>query len=180
MDIPRFAIDHVNPRLADGDIGDAFQRFVYEVLREDHSDLHLFNAGGKDGAIDLSATMATSRLVVECKHIGAEDDGLAAAEKAWRGVAGRLAQHLADSQGPTLGQSQYEPWYRTDPSIGHYIFCTSALMANDAQRLKLQGEIKTFFTDLAVKHHHLAHLAAIAVEVFEWNDLCGKLPNHAH
>lgn len=178
MNLPRFEFAEINPRLSHERIGDAFQTFVHDVLRRDYPQLHLFPAGGKDGAIDLSDTAGNSRVVCECKHIG--DDDLSVVQAEWRSVAKRLAEHLADPHGPTTGQSQYTPWYRKAPAIEKFIFCTSADTKNQAGNDRLRDEIVAFFQGLSARLPHLAHLSKLAVEVLDWSDLDTKLTDQPH
>ncbi len=168
-------MEEINPRLCQHDLGGAFQIFVHEVLLPDYPDLHLFPSMGKDGAIDLSQTMAVSRTIFECKYIS--EGGLEECQSVWRNVAHNLEKHLADSSGPTKGQAQYRPWYRTDPPIREYIFCTSSILSNQNQIDQLKQEIE-FFTDLSSKHEHLRHLKELSVEVYDWNALCSRLKQH--
>ncbi len=173
MDIPRFREDQVNPTLQEQDFGSAFQQFVHELMLPKYPGLHLFPGVGKDGAIDLSQTSEHSRVVFECKYIGV--GGLKEAQKRWRSVAKRLRTHLANSSGPTRGQSQYEPWYRTDPPIRQLVFCISCEIANLNQSDELKTEITDFFRGLAEKHEYLRHLAQLSVEIVDWNDLYMQL-----
>ena len=178
MDIPRFYREHLNPRLLYEELGSTFQAFVHELLLPDFPDLHFFPGKGKDGAIDLSQTMTVDRTVVECKHIG--EDGLPGAQKRWRTVANHLKTHLADPRGPTRFQSQYGPWYRTDPAIREYLFCISSELGGQEQIDRLRNEIVRFFTELAAQYEHLAHLTELSVMVLDWNDFCARLQRRPH
>lgn len=178
LNVPRFYVEYLNPRLSEGDIGDSFQRFVYELLLFDYPNLHFFPARGKDGGIDLIQPTTTSRLVVECKYVG--KDGLDEAQSRWRSVANNLAKHIADPAGPTKFQAQYGPWYRTKPPIGEYLFCVSSVLANQDQIDQLEGEIAQFFAELGAAHDHLAYLTKLSVKVIDWNDLCGRLQRRPH
>jgi hypothetical protein len=177
-DIPQFCKEQLHTKRIHQDIGDAFQVFVHELHRLDYPDLHMFPSKGKDGGIDLSLTSDTSRTVFECKHIG--NDGFETANKAWKNVASNFEKHLADSCGPTKGQSQYGPWYRTNPPIREYIFCISSLLSNQNQIDQLKQEIVNFFAALTDKHEHLKHLNGISVEVLDWNVLYSRLQQHPH
>ena len=178
MDIPRFSFDNLNPRLREDDVGSTFQVFAHELLRPAYPELHLFDGGGKDGGIDLSETRDTARTVVECKYIG--QDGLEGARSRWGVVADNLRTHLAKASGPTPGQAQYEPWYRTDPAIREYVFVTSSKYKNQNQIDELLQEISDFFGGLARRHAHLAHLAGLAVRTLDWNDLLTMLLERPH
>jgi len=178
IDIPRFSEEQLHPKLLHKDIGDAFQKFIHELLFSDYPDLHLFPSKGKDGAIDLCQTLEASRTVVECKFIG--KDEVSEAQTAWRNVAKKLEKHLAEPDGPTSGQAQYRPWYRTDQPIREYIFYISSLLANQNQTDQLKQEITDFFTTLSNKHKHLRHLNELSVEVLDWNDCCSRLKKQPH
>jgi hypothetical protein len=165
----RFERNNLNSKLLHGDLGEAFQSFVYELLVHDYPGIHLFPGGVKDGGIDLSGEREDSRVFVECKYIGS--DALSASLSRWREMAKHLDKHLADPAQPSVGQRQYLPWYRTRPPVAEYIFCISALLANRDQLDRLQEEIKGFFAKLSSEHNHLAHLASISVRVLDWSDL---------
>jgi len=178
MLIPEFLRDNLNPRLVQEDLGEAFQRFVHELLTPEYPDLHLFPSTGKDGAIDLSQTSQTSRTAIETKHLSKK--ALVYAQRTWRDVAKKLREHLADPSGPTMGQAQYRPWYRTDPPIQEYLFCISSTLANQEQKDKLREEICNLFAQLSSEYQHLAHLGALAVQVIDWNDCCSRLRQQPH
>ncbi len=178
MTIPRFRRHNLNPRLVEEDIGDAFQAFAYEILLHEYPDLRFFPGKGKDGVIDLSQTRGQQRVVVECKLIGKDD--LGPAQRRWRDVARKLATHLADPGGPTRGQAQYRPWYRTDPKIAEFVFCISSVLKTQKQIDDLEEEIASFFTGLSREHEHLAHLGGLSVRILGWNDLCQRLRQRPH
>jgi hypothetical protein len=178
VNLPRFKIGEINPRLGHENAGDAFQVFAYEVLLREFPRLHLFPTGGKDGAIDLSQTADDSRVICECKYVGADDLTVVQAE--WRTVAKRLEQHLADPNGPTRGQSQYYPWYRRAPAIEKFVFCTSAQIKNQASADKLGDEIVEFFQTLSRRFPHLSHLSTLKVEVLDWSDFVKKTTEQPH
>src|ERR1044072_824216 len=177
MDIPRFNIETINSRIAPGDIGEAFQIFLHELLLTEFPGLHRFPAGGKDGAIDLIDTASDCR-VMECKFVG--EDDYSAIEKRWITVRNLLQIHLSDGSGPTVGQSQYGPWYAKTPAISEYWFCTSARISNEQQRRKLQTSIESFFYGLALIRPHLAHLQDLKVVLVDWNDLTIRLQKRPH
>ncbi|HEX8459721.1 MAG TPA: hypothetical protein VF656_20670 [Pyrinomonadaceae bacterium] len=172
---PRFS-DHLSSDTASLSSGDAFQKFVYELLLHDYPDLHVFPGGGKDGGIDLVQTTAQPRLVVECKYIG--KDELGEALKRWESVAKNLATHLADPAGPTPGQAQYKPWYQDSPPISEYIFCVSSKLAHLEQFATLREEIEKFFAHLGSTHRHLRHLTNLTVTVLDWSDLEARLSKY--
>ncbi|MFL6211386.1 MAG: hypothetical protein ACJ74W_21235 [Pyrinomonadaceae bacterium] len=175
MDNSRFE-DHLNTASANDNPGDLFQQFVYEVLCPEYAGLHVFPGGGKDGGIDLVQTTSEPRLIVECKYIG--EAGLIEAQKRWRTVAGNLSKHIVDPNGPTTGQAQYAPWYRSAPPISEYVFCISSVLGNQANFEQLHREITDFFVRLGTAHTHLAHLINISVTVLDWNDLWTRLQRH--
>jgi hypothetical protein len=178
VNLPRFNLGEINPRLDHKSIGDAFQSFVHEVLLRDYPQLHLFPTGGKDGAIDLSQTADNSRVICECKYVGEDDPAAVQAE--WRKVEKHLEDHLADPNGPTRGQSQYYPWYRKAPAIEKFVFCTSAKIKNLASADKLGDAIAGFFHTLSRQFPHLSHLSALKVEVLDWSDFVKKTTDQPH
>jgi DNA-nicking Smr family endonuclease len=177
MDIPRFD-QRLGTSSSSGDLGDAFQTFVHELLLADYPGLHPFQSRGKDGGVDLSLTDDGLRTVVECKYIG--KDGLEEARARWGQVAAKLREHLTDPDGPTRGQSQYRPWYRDDPPVREYIFCISSELGNLAQTDELRLEIEGFFAGLSAARTHLAHLSGLAVKVLDWNDIKTLLLKRPH
>jgi hypothetical protein len=177
MDIPRFDTKSVNPRLALSGIGDAFQEFVHQVLLPGFPQLHRFPGGGKDGAIDLIDTSNGCR-VIECKIVG--EDDYVAIERRWSKVRSLLDEHLRGPNGPTLGQSQYAPWYSSTSPITEYMFCVSAVFSNEQQRRTLKKTIEDFFTGLATQRPHLAHLQNLRVEITDWSDLTTRLQTQPH
>jgi hypothetical protein len=177
MDIPRFDSSTINPRLALDGIGDSFQEFVHQVLLRDFPELHQFPGGGKDGAIDLIDT-SDGHLAFECKFVG--EDDYKAIERRWIDVKNLLDKHLIEASGPTLGQSQYGPWYSSSIPISDYWFCVSAVIANEQQRRALEESITDFFHDLATRRPHLAHLQKLKVKVVDWNDLTTRLQKQPH
>ena len=167
----------LNPRMMNGDLGAAFADFAFEVLEGELPGLVRFPSGGKDGAIDLSATDGT-RTVVECKHVGGDDMDRVAAR--WREVADRLRRNLADPAGPPKGQAQYGPWYRTDPAIDTYLFCVSRHLPNLEARDKLALQIRNDFARIAGERPHLAHLRAVSVRVVDFGELLDMAGRRAH
>jgi len=147
-DIPRFNIEELDPGLATGNLGDAFQELSFELLSPEFPGLQFFDGKGKDGGIDLIQTGSDSRVVIECKHIGEQLDGLAEAAGRWRKVASNLKSNLASPEGPPKSQPQYGPWYRKDIAIRKYVFCISSILQNPQQFDTLQGEIARFFVTL--------------------------------
>ncbi len=93
---------------------EAFEELVEDILDEDPAPRR-FSARGKDGAIDLNSTRDGVRHVYECKKIS--KDGVETALRRWHEVAKHLKTHLREPDGPTRGQAQYGPWYRTSPAI---------------------------------------------------------------
>ena len=168
VEIPRFAVNQFDVRIAGADAGEAFQTFAAEVLRFRYPRLHAYRARGRDGGIDLDAP---SGIVLECKHCGTRD-----AQSAWNEVATTLDKHLSDPAGP--GQSQYAPWYASNgDAITVYVFATNAEFANRSRKDELRNEIRTFFSTLA-RRSHLAHLRNLDVEVLDWSDFESELKAH--
>ena len=176
MGTPPFLRENINPSLCTDDVGSSFQNFVHELLEPEFPGLVRFPAGGKDGCIDLVQDLPSDRLVIECKHIG--DGGFAEARKRWREVADKLETHLADPNGPTRGQAQYRPWYRTDLPIQRFRFCISCSIVNTDLRDQLTCEIRETFSALASRHSHLSHLANLSTNLLDWGDLETRLRNN--
>ena len=156
----------------------AFQVLVSELLKPAYPDLYVFPCGGKDGGIDGIQDGQSSRVVLECKVVG--QDELQTARSRWKEVRTRLEKHLADPSGPTKGQSQYGPWYRSDRPIAEYIFAVSCDLSNLNARDTLEKEIGDFFRGLVGQHAHLAHLRTLTVEVLDWNQLQQRLETSPH
>lgn len=178
LEIPRFRQENLNPRLAAGDEGDAFQRFAAEVLAFEFPGLHAFPGRGKDGCIDLVCPADRPDSAFECKAIGS--DGLEAAETRWREVAGKLSRNLADPSGPPAGEPQFEPWYRADLPIRRYVFCVSSRLRNERERQALLDRIHVFFENLTARHGHLRHLARLQVLLRDWGDFEALLGSRPH
>ncbi|MCK5346131.1 MAG: ATP-binding protein, partial [Candidatus Heimdallarchaeota archaeon] len=179
MEVPNFSKENINPKLCQQDVGDSFQDFIYDLLHPEYTDLHLFPSRGKDGAIDLSQTEDTSRVVFECKYIS-EDRHDNDCSGEWKEVAKKLDKHLADASGPTKGQAQYKPWYRTNQPISEYIFCVSSIRSNQNKIDTLEDEIKEFFSSLSSKYEHLTHLNELSVKVIDWSDCRSRLKQRPH
>jgi hypothetical protein len=175
MDIPRFD-QHENKGAGANDLGEAFQKFAYEMLLFDYPDLHFFQGRGIDGAIDLARTKDGPRCVVECKYVG--KDGLEETQRRWREVADKLRRNLSAAEGPA--KKQYEPWYGTDSPVSEYVFCVSSEFKYLGQEDRLQQEIADFFSELSTRHTHLSHLSKLSVTVLDWNDLKARLRKHPH
>ena len=178
MGIPLFLRENTNPALCTDDIGGSFQNFVHELLEPEFAGLVRFPSGGKDGCIDLVQDLPGDRLVIECKYIG--DGGFAEVQRRWRDVADKLETHLADPEGPTKGQAQYRPWYRTDLPIQRFRFCVSCSIVNTDQRDQLNRDIRQTFSGLASRHSHLGHLANLSTDFLDWGDLETRLRKNPH
>lgn len=178
LESPRFRLESLNPRLAVGDEGDAFQRFAAEILVSEFPGLHAFPGRGKDGCIDLICPADRPDTAFECKAIGA--DGLEAAEARWREVAGKFSRNLAAPSGPPAGEPQYGPWYRSDIPIRRYAFCVSSRLRNERERQVLLDRIHVFFEDLSARHGHLRHLAGLQVLLRDWGDFGELLASRPH
>ena len=178
MGIPPFVRENINPSLCTDDVGSSFQNLAHELLEPEFPGLARFPAGGKDGCIDLVQDLPGNRLVIECKHIGG--GGFAEAHRRWCDVAAKLKLHLADPEGPTKGQSQYRPWYRTDLPIQRFRFCISCSIVNTDQRDELNRDIRQTFSGLASRHSHLAHLANLSTNLVDWGELETRLRNNPY
>jgi len=171
MLIPEFTLQNI---IADyPDASSAFQAFVPDLFSRDYPGLDCFPTRGKDGCIDFCHTVDAQRMVGECKFM--EDGDIKAAYKAWAEVYEKLQRHLASPDGPTPGQSQYGPWYRTDPAISEYLFCISSELKNQEQVDGLERQIDSDFHKLAAQHTHLSHIRNIKLRVLHWGRLAEKL-----
>ena len=166
MDIPRFVRSELNPDLvADHTDGDAYQLFMYDILRGDFPGLRSYATAGKDGAIDLARSApGGGRQIFECKFVGSDDQK--EVKRRWAEVADKLDRNLAKPEGPPTGQSQYGTWYVPEP-ITVYYFCTSSLYSNETAYQELKSEIDQFFVELA-QRPHLEHLRGIRVHAESW------------
>ena len=186
MKEPRFTPADINRSLFDGDIGDAFQRFIRDLLDSEYAarglQLTCFPGGGKDGGIDLVVDDQQQKEVLECKVCGS--DSPSQVRSAWLRTADALRRNLQDPDGPPTGQSQYAPWYRTSAPIRKYVLCTTFQPSNEAQRdalSKLREEIRDFFLKLADDHEHLRHLREVQVgELIDWTVIERKLRAQKH
>jgi len=161
MGIPRFVRKNVNPRLRTGPMGIAFGRFVAELLGAENPD---------------PLPSGPWPLVIE--HALVHRDRYEPVERAWVEIAVGLRDHLTNPVGPPAGPAADDPWHRPDPPVRRFVFATSARMPNPAhvdQLRQLRDEIHQFFHTLAEKHPHLAHLAALEVEVLDWDALVALL-----
>jgi hypothetical protein len=106
------------------------------------------------------------------RHVGSDDE--ARVRSKWQDTTDRFERHLQDPRGPTTGQAQYEPWYKTGTPISRYLFVTSATFANPAQKDRLKKEIRECFGRLAGLPH-LGHLSGLRVEVStQWANRVGE------
>lgn len=179
-DIPSFCEEKINSRLRNRfkSIGFAFQAFVSELLAKEYPKLRPVTVGGPDGAIDASCLTDHGKLVVESKHVSSEE--YATAKQKWREIESKLLRNLASPKGPPRGQPQFGPWYRQDPPISQYIFCSN-VCGNDNDRDELRIRIETFFrSTLAALGEHLRHLMGISVEVCDWDECCTRLRQHPY
>jgi hypothetical protein len=163
----RFEQGMLEPELAN-DIGDGFQHFCFELLRQQRPALRRFPTAGRDGGIDLIQDGDLGREVFECKHVGV--DGPETARSRWRASAKALASHL-----PGKSQRQYSPWWERDPPIRKYTLCISSTLASQDQVEQLKKAIEAVFQELGGGHAHLSHLSRVDVTVMHWPDLLSEL-----
>jgi hypothetical protein len=154
-------------------LGEGFQRFTADILRKRYPDLQRYVSSGKDGCIDHSVTRAGRRIFIESKHV--EDEAFESAVRAWNDVEQKLRKYLVTPDRPPTGQSQFAPWYETDPPLREFVFVTNARVSNESKRDELKKAIHACFNDLAKSHAHLRHLADVMVTTFFWDDLLGLL-----
>ena len=163
LKIPPF--NEISHRFSDP--GAKFEELVEDVLRLKHPNVQRFSKGGKDGGIDLVVEENGVRLIFECKQI--TEDGDQPARRRWKEVRNNLNEHLSSPDGPTKGQSQYQPWYNSSKPIRAYTFCVSSHLKNLSQDDGLETDIRDFFETLA-QRPHLAHLKGMEVSVRSWDD----------
>lgn len=178
-DCPRFLPENLNAGVAPDSPADAFQSFLKEILSKDYPGLVGFPTRGRDGAIDLSHSIesskdgeAATRTVFESKFVESETIDLTTSQQKWGEVFKHLSDNLSD---PEKGQSQYRPWLRRDPMITKYIFCVSARFSNQNIRDELKNKIEEDLTELSEFHDDLRHLSEINVEVLDWGNISEKL-----
>ena len=135
-----FREDNLDRELTKGDMGDAFQGFLGELLAKEHDNITTYPSEGKDGAIDISREHNRGLVVYECKYIGDESDKTALAR--WKGVATNLNKNITSPDGPPNGQGQYRPWYNKDKPITRYEFCISPGLGNEGNVQDLEKEIE--------------------------------------
>ncbi len=160
----------------DGSLDKLFVRLVYDLFRDVHPALSYHDGGGKDGAIDLWNDAGNERHVFECKQFGVGKKGLVweAAQSSWKKVQKNLEKNLL--RGHDGCQSQYRPWFNSNPRIVRYTFIVSCTINPSPDRLdELRKNIKSAFEELSVKSGELSHLRDIVVDVVDWNALRRKL-----
>ena len=150
-----------------GEVGDDFQRFVFQVLSLEDSGLVSFAGIGKDGAIDLASTSNECRNVDECKFIG--EEGLQTAQKRWAVTREHLRTNLDKFCEGKLKEKQYLPWTLNSPMIQKYTFCVSSSLGPQSAKDILQKEIKNFFSTISIRQQ-LAHLHSLEVAVKDATD----------
>jgi hypothetical protein len=156
-----------------GNAGDLFQTFVYELLRKsDYPRLHKFQTAGNDGGIDLIQRFNNERVVVECKFVGNKD--IRQAISRWRQVRKHFEEHLSH---PVPKRKLIKPWLNPDTPITSYLFCVSSEISNQNGFDEFEKEIADFFKSLAARYSHLAHLENIRVEIIDRSKLLQKLDN---
>jgi len=157
-----------------GQVGDDFQRFVFQALCLEDPRLVSFAACGKDGAIDLSSTLGECRHVVECKYIG--EDGLRTAQARWATTREHLRKNLADFCHGRLREKQYLPWTTTHPRIDRYTFCVSCSLGNQANKDAFQREIAEFFSSISgpLQLAHLRSIQVVVKDAGDWHNACDR------
>jgi hypothetical protein len=123
---------------------------------------------GRDGAIDAfveegdgSAALAdlTAPQIIECKY---HDDQLPGVQANVRAGWSRVAEKLTRQAG--LGwPGAFQPWRRTRS----YVYCVSAVLANQQERDKLQNAISTCFEALPADQRPPIE----AIRILDWGDL---------
>jgi hypothetical protein len=123
---------------------------------------------GRDGAIDAfveegdgSAALAdlTAPQIIECKD---HDDHLPGVQANVRAGWSRVAENLTRQAG--LGwPGAFQPWRR----VRSYVYCVSAVLANQQERDKLQSAISTCFEALPADQRPPIE----AIRILDWGDL---------
>jgi hypothetical protein len=159
---------------------DAFQQLVGDGLREGWGlRVSVAPTKGRDGAIDAfveegdgSAALAdlTAPQIIECKD---HDDQLPGVQANVRDGWSRVANKLTRQAG--LGwPGAFQPWRRARS----YVYCVSAVLANQQERDKLQSAIRTCFEALTADQRPPIE----AIRILDWGDLrhwLDKLPRVA-
>lgn len=174
MLIPDFSLQNIIPQHRDA--GEAFQAFISDLLKRELPSLEEFAALGKDGGIDFCQNNGTRLLVGECKFM--DGGNIDTALREWKKVEVKLREHLSSPQGPTSGQSQYQPWYNHNPAISAYYFCINVTLTNLNQINLLEGTIARDFVKLSDDFPHLNHLRTMQVVVIHWGRLKERLEAH--
>ncbi|MFZ1414804.1 MAG: hypothetical protein WAS73_09530 [Defluviicoccus sp.] len=154
------------------DDGDAFALFIHEFLRLRDPEIALVRglAIGRDGAIDLIDTGKEVTCIVECKFIGAGTKSNA--QGRWVEVEQHLEKNLPKAAAGS-GAEKYRPWLKSQGGLKVYRFATSAICASADERFQLRTRIQKFFSNIAMSHQELNHLASIDVELIYWDDIIG-------
>jgi hypothetical protein len=148
---------------------DAFQQLVGDGLREGWGlRVSVAPTKGRDGAIDAfveegdgSAALAdlTAPQIIECKD---HDDQLPGVQANVGAGWSRVAKNLTRQAG--LGwPGAFQPWRRARS----YVYCVSAVLANQQERDKLQSAIRTCFEALPADQRPPIE----AIRILDWGDL---------
>ena len=148
---------------------DAFQQLVGDGLREGWGlRVSVAPTKGRDGAIDAfveegdgSAALAdlTAPQIIECKD---HDDQLPGVQANVGAGWSRVAKNLTRQAG--LGwPGAFQPWRRARS----YVYCVSAVLANQQERDKLQSAIRTCFEALTADQRPPIE----AIRILDWGDL---------
>ena len=151
------------------DRADAFQQLVGDGLREGWGlRVSVAPTKGRDGAIDAfveegdgSAALAdlTAPQIIECKD---HDDHLPGVQANVGAGWSRVAEKLTRQAG--LGwPGAFQPWRRARS----YVYCVSAVLANQQERDKLQSAISTCFEALPADQRPPIE----AIRILDWGDL---------
>lgn len=153
-----------------------FPQFVQQVLSSSYEGLVVFHPG-KDGGIDLAATVNSKELVVfQCKHLSGKTR---TSRMAWQEERSKLDTTLIfDDEGVFAGQRQYLPWTNRVPRIVKYVFCHNIESLHLESKLELarsddalRQEIENFFREDIATRPGFQHLSEIVVEVLSGDGL---------
>jgi hypothetical protein len=170
-----FTRECLNRDYAPLEMGEAFQKFVGEALRQRDPHVHTFPTLGRDGAIDHVNEGHGRIQVYETKETG-QPKFFQAAKATIAEVAAKLQRNLTP---PEPADRRYTPWYNQECPITEYHLCFNRSFSSCNQRQEVQGIVSDCLHRLA-KLPHLPHLANVQVRIVDWSDFQDVLKENPH